>query len=178
MSCGTCSTSGATARASGPFSASVVYHELNRRLFEEYATGERSLGSLAEEFADLGLTTKRGHRFTDERVKRVLRHPFYAGQVRYRGELREGTHAPIVSRELFERVQAVLRARSDVRGAKGSKFFLLRGLLWCGRCGTRLTAEDHPKGATTAAFPAQTGGGGRARGLVHASVFSLSYRCR
>lgn len=128
-----------------------------RQLFEAYATGERSLGSLAEEFADLGLVTRRGHRFTDERVKRVLSHPFYAGQVRYRGALRDGTHPPIVSRDLFERVQAVLRRRSEVRGAKGSRFFLLRGLLWCGRCGTRLTAEDHPKGSYYRCLPGPDG---------------------
>ncbi|TAK04050.1 hypothetical protein EPO34_02745 [Patescibacteria group bacterium] len=128
-----------------------------RQLFETYATGQHSLGSLAEEFSDLGLTTKDGHRFTDERVKRVLQHPFYAGLVRYRGDVHEGTHPPLVSRELFERVQSVIRGRSDVHGAKGSKFFLLRGLLWCGTCGTKLTAEDHPKGSYYRCLPGPDG---------------------
>ena len=112
--------------------------------FERYAGGDVSLRDLAAEVFDLGLRSGRGRHLTADWLKRLLMHPFYAGHVRYRGEVRAGTHAAIVPQALFDQVQRILRRRSSIRGSKGTKFFLLRGLLYCERCGSRLTAEDHP----------------------------------
>lgn len=131
--------------------AKVVVDEemapLVRRLFERYVTGRYSFAHLADELFDEGLRTRAGKPYPQDRIRRLLRHPFYRGQVRYRGEIRPGAHEPIISSDLFDRAQQVMDRRSEDHGEKGANFFLLRGILLCGGCTRRMTAEHHPKGS-------------------------------
>ena len=115
-------------------------------MFERYARGTVSLDELAEDMYDAGLRTRKNAPLTGERVRRILKHPFYKGLVLYRGEVRPGIHPAIVPTALWERVQTVLALRHRDPGDHG-RFFLLRGILTCARCGRRLTAEDHPRGS-------------------------------
>ncbi|MBI2484927.1 recombinase zinc beta ribbon domain-containing protein [Candidatus Uhrbacteria bacterium] len=50
-------------------------------------------------------------------------------------------------------MQSVQERRSVDSGEKGSRCFLLRGLLYCGLCQRRMTAELHPKGAYYRCYP-------------------------
>lgn len=123
-----------------------------QRMFELYATGEYSLAGLADELFDLGLRTRSGLPYPKDRISRLLRHRFYKGLASYRGETGPGVHDPIVSEALWDAVQQVLERRGRDHGEKGTKFFLLRGLLWCA-CGRRMTGEDHPKGSYYRCMP-------------------------
>src|SRR6202007_410980 len=50
----------------------------------------------------------------------LLKNRFYIGEVRYRGEVYRGEHEPILSRDVFEAVQAKLAANAvDRRGPRG-----------------------------------------------------------
>lgn len=130
---------------------------LVRLMFERFAKGTRSLKSVANELFALGLKTRTGLPFPSERIWSLLQHPFYVGRVRYGTETRPGLHEAIISEELWNEVQAVVRARSRLHGEKGKKFFLLRGLLTCVTCGCKLTAEDHPKGSYYRCVPDRAG---------------------
>jgi hypothetical protein len=125
-----------------PEMAAVVRH-----LFEQYATGRYSLAGAAALMFDHGLRTASGRPYSPERIRKLLRDRAYLGETRHRGEYRPGTHEPVIARPLFDAVQCVLARRGKDSGEKGSRFFLLRGLLWCRTCGRRLTGEDHPKGS-------------------------------
>jgi site-specific DNA recombinase len=81
--------------------------------FERYATSELSLASLTEALAEKGLRNRLGNPPGVSAIHRMLRNPVYAGVVRWRGVEREGTHTPLVSRELFGKVQSVLDAHSS-----------------------------------------------------------------
>ena len=64
----------------------------------------------------------------------MLRDPYYAGYVVYKGEIYPGRHEPIVSQQLFDRVQDILNARSG-RGQRDRVLrHYLKGLLYCDRC--------------------------------------------
>ena len=129
-----------------------------RELFERYAKGSTSLKTLALELFDHGLQTKHHGPFDAEHVKDILTNPFYVGDVRYAGEVRPGIHEPLISRELFDEVRVVLRRRSSgTRNGRDGKFFLLRGLLVCGLCKRRMTAEDHVRGSYYRCVPDVTG---------------------
>jgi site-specific DNA recombinase len=117
------------------------------RMFKRYATGHVSLADLALELYDLGHRTRTGRPFSPDYVQHLLKHPFYKGLTQYQGEVRPGVHEPIISVDLWDRVQETLVARRRSCGEKGSKFFLLRGLLSCGRCGRHMTAEEHERGS-------------------------------
>lgn len=123
------------------------------QMFERYATGHVSLADLSSELFDLGLRTKHGLPIGSERVRALLHHPFYKGMTVYQGEVREGIHEPIIRPELWDHVQEVLTRRHRDAGDKGSRFFLLRGLLYCGACGRRMTAEEHPRGSYYRCMP-------------------------
>ncbi|MBI2237623.1 MAG: recombinase zinc beta ribbon domain-containing protein [Actinobacteria bacterium] len=68
----------------------------------------------------------------------MLRNPVYAGVVRWKGAEREGIHTPLVSRELFDRVQTVLDEHSSGGERSWKHDHYLKGTLVCAECGSRL----------------------------------------
>ena len=72
-------------------------------------------------------------------MHRMLLNPIYTGDFLWLGQRRRGSHEPLVSRETFDRVQAVLHRKSGVRSPKQRHAFM--GLIKCARCGCAMTAE-------------------------------------
>jgi len=68
----------------------------------------------------------------------MLRNPVYAGVVRWRGVDRAGTHQPLVSRELFDKVQMVLAAHSSGGERSWKHDHYLKGCLVCAECGSKM----------------------------------------
>jgi site-specific DNA recombinase len=50
---------------------------------------------------------------------------------------------PIIDRSLFERVTARLRGNKTVFSGRPSRRYLLRGLLWCAKCGRRMHGDPN-----------------------------------
>jgi len=69
----------------------------------------------------------------------MLKNPLYYGVFRYKGEVYEGTHQPIITKKLFDKCQEVMRFRGKPK--KKEKKFVFRGLMKCGECGRMITAE-------------------------------------
>jgi site-specific DNA recombinase len=106
--------------------------------FERYATGSLSLATLTEQLAERGLRNRLGNPPGVSAIHRMLRNPVYAGVVRWRGVERDGTHQPLVSRELFGRVQSVLDAHSSGGERSWKHDHYLKGTLVCAECGSKL----------------------------------------
>ncbi len=113
---------------------------LVRRLFEEYDRGFMSVVQLTAHAKTLGLRTKKGNRVVKGAIYSLLTNPVYCGQIRWKDEVIDGVHEPLISRELFERCQAILRGRYAKRGGYGDMAFAYRGLVRCS-CGHLMTAE-------------------------------------
>ena len=88
--------------------------------FERYATGSLSVAALTEALAEKGLRNRLGNPPGTSAIHRMLRSPVYAGVVRWKGAEHEGIHQPLISREVFDRVQSVLDAHSPVGTGAGS----------------------------------------------------------
>ena len=73
------------------------------------------------------------------RIHQVLQNPIYYGEFYWLGQLHQGLHKPIISRDLFDRVQQVFAAANRPRHTKRRHAFA--GLVTCGRCGCAYTAE-------------------------------------
>ncbi len=112
-----------------------------RRAFELYAEGNWRLEDAANFFAENGIKTKGGNPMKRDNVSYLLSNPFYVGLFRYTGELHEGNHEPIVSKQLFDKVQAALKARSKPPGHPKNSPQALCGAIRCGSCGMMITAE-------------------------------------
>jgi site-specific DNA recombinase len=124
---------------------------LIRSAFEVYASGGVTLDRLKAIINGLGLTSRpckksRGLRespmpLSRAQYHRLLRNPIYCGLMRYRGELSKGSHQPIISKELFDKVQAIIAGKRKPREKKLLKNFAYRGLFRCGECGGMITTE-------------------------------------
>lgn len=111
-----------------------------RRLFELYATGSRSIADLHAVASEHGLKafTSKGT-ITRAGIHDMLSNPIYHGWFVYKGQLHEGKHMPIVTKELFDKVQEIMAGRSG--GTYQKRTFAFTGLLTCGACGCAITAE-------------------------------------
>jgi DNA invertase Pin-like site-specific DNA recombinase len=114
---------------------------LVRRLFELYATGRYNLHALKDEAQKSGLRNRREGLVSINGLSTILRNPFYIGLIRVsrRKEVYEGAHEPLITKSLFDRVQAVLDGKFAVRLQKHD--FLFRRRLRCADCGYALIGE-------------------------------------
>lgn len=113
------------------------------KLFEWYATAIYSMEMLRRKAASEGLTnnTKLGKPLTKSQVAHILQNPFYYGEMKHKGKLYPHKYKPLISKELFDKVQEVKQNWHKKPFAYAGKFFLYRGLLCCANCGLRITFE-------------------------------------
>jgi len=124
-----------------------VMAHLVQQVFELYAAGTFPLEALAPHMYKLGLRNRRGGQVTVTGISTILTNPFYIGIMRIKktGQDFAGMHAPIISRELFDRVQTLLHTKAVDRVARHS--FLFSRLVRCASCHYSLIGE-HQKGNT------------------------------
>lgn len=109
-----------------------------RRAFELYGTGQSSLADIRREMNAIGYTSPVGGRIAKSGVEQILKNPIYCGQFDFRGVRYEGNQQPIVSRELFDRVQVLLsRGKPTPYVAHG---FAFAKFMTCGHCECLITA--------------------------------------
>ena len=105
-----------------------------KRIFELYASGEHSLVTLRMTVLnELGLRLSRSY------FETMLKNRFYLGYFVWQGVEYKGTHAPLISGDLFNRVQDVFSGRNKPRHRKHA--FAFAGLLRCAHDGCTVTAE-------------------------------------
>ena len=122
----------------------IALHHKNakivKKLFELYATGKVSLKNLAEFLEKSGIKSRKNNRCNISRISAILTNPIYYGHFRHAGEIHEGKHETIITKELFNRANAVLRGKSQRFNIKTDPRPLC-GLLKCGSCGMGITGE-------------------------------------
>lgn len=112
-----------------------------RKAFELYASGERPLKEVRDYLRAAGALGRRGKNpLSASQCHVMLRNPIYYGVLRYNGELYEGRHAPLITKELFDKCQEALKNKSKPR-TKGLKPFVYRGAFRCAACGCFITTE-------------------------------------
>lgn len=119
---------------------------LVRQAFEYVASGDYAGRRLRQKLTEIGLTNRRGAPISMTQLYVILRNPIYVGRiVPKRGPLGtiKGDFDPIVSEELFARVQARLAAKGTAIKAAmrhtNHPDFPLRRFVRCAQCGRPLT---------------------------------------
>ncbi len=111
-------------------------------LFAWYSDGTLSLRDAAEKARRAGLASRvTGSHVPVSKVHTILRNPIYVGEVRWKDRSYKGRHKPLVSRELFDRVQFVLDKRNATKLRRGPRDFAFSGLMNCGHCCCALVGE-------------------------------------
>ncbi|HUK32928.1 MAG TPA: recombinase family protein, partial [Vicinamibacterales bacterium] len=94
------------------------------QVFELYASGQYSLKALTQKAYEIGLRHSRGdRRMTKSEIHRMLRNPIYTGDFLWVGKRRKGSHQPLVSYDVFDRVQEVLGGSARKRYARRQHAF-------------------------------------------------------
>lgn len=102
-----------------------------------------------------GVVATRGSAWTPQSVKRYLTNPRLAGYSTLNGEIvAEGKWEPILDRDTFETVRAMLTARTRAHVPRKA---LLLGLIHCGKCGHRLITSAGKKGQRNYRCPKRPG---------------------
>jgi len=73
----------------------------------------------------------------DKLVNNILTRKTYTGAIVYNSIEYKGKHQPIISEELYEKVQAMIQDRSSKRFVSATTN-LLTGMVYCGRCGAKM----------------------------------------
>ena len=115
------------------------------------AAGTHTLHGIADFLNEKGVMSgkgaKKGFKVRPQTANRIYRNKFYAGKmisVKYSQEV-QGQHVPMVTEEVFYKVQAILDGRNTniktpiVKRSKDNPDFPLRRIVKCGICGTSLT---------------------------------------
>jgi site-specific DNA recombinase len=116
------------------------------RLFEWYATGGYSLKEIGALARAEGLAYRKSQRPVPvSTVHKILRSRLYTGEFEWRGKVYQGSHEPLISKDLWASVQDILDGRNNkTRHPKtggGVREFAFTGLISCGHCGCAVTAE-------------------------------------
>ncbi len=117
-----------------PSQAAIV-----RRIFEEYAAGERAK-DIYTRLNEEGYRTSRGGLFNKNSLRRILENEKYIGVYEYEDIRVEDGIPAIVDRQLFEKVQKAIKRNRTSPGAKREQF-LLTTKLFCGHCGAAMVGD-------------------------------------
>lgn len=114
---------------------------LVRYVFEQYNKGV-TRKQIADEFKEKGYLYK-GKPFTQKPMENWLKNEKYTGEFTFGGRLCDNMYPAIISKELFESVQAKLGVnRYKLGGQETAKVpYLLTGKLFCGHCGTAMVSD-------------------------------------
>ena len=107
-----------------------------REIFQRVAEGE-TMKSVIDDLNARGIKTSKGNAFTRTSLQRMLRNDKYIGTYTY-GDFKAKNAIPrIVTDEVFEAVQQVLKSHTHER-RPAKEEFLLTGKLFCGTCKTQM----------------------------------------
>lgn len=120
-----------------PDSAPVV-----RTIFEMYDAGNTHK-EIIDHLNRKGYRTSRGVPFNKNSIRPILNNVKYIGLYRYNGILMASTVPAIIDKDLFERVQIMLKKNKKAPArAKAKVEYLLTTKIFCGLCGSNMVGES------------------------------------
>ncbi|KJJ83590.1 recombinase [Candidatus Omnitrophus magneticus] len=124
------------------------------KIIWEMAAENKSLCKIAQELDRMGLKSPQGKDWRKQSLGAIIKNPFYKGYLNYADEIHKGNHEAIVDEKLWEKANRVLMAKLPghcFRKAPKEYYYLLSGLLRCGKCGSHLISVSS-KGQTGKRF--------------------------
>jgi len=114
-----------------------------KQMFERVANEQWSGRKVFRWLKEIRFKTKNGKPLVLGNVYLILRNPFYYGEFEYpvgSNNWYVGKHTPIISKELFDRVQMTLNENFIPKTE--SKEFAFTKLIKCGYCGSGISADE------------------------------------
>lgn len=125
------------------YEASIV-----REVFDMFVHQNKSCLEIARILNERGVPTKENAKWYSRSIKNMLTNCNYIGMVRYsvkdpnRGFETEGSHQPIISKELYEEARTMIEqigVKSYTKRPREECYFL--GILYCAKCGGKMVSH-------------------------------------
>lgn len=116
-----------------------IQSEVVKRIYEEFSKGI-CVRKIIERLTTQGIY-KNGKKFPMNTVYNILRCERYIGIYRKGEEVVENMYPAVISKELFDKVQAILKTYQHGKNSV-EVIYLLRGKLKCGYCGQAINGES------------------------------------
>lgn len=113
-----------------------------KQMFNRVADKGQSGRVLKMWLDQIGFTTRSGKTLALSKIYTTLKNSFYYGEFTFGGKIYKGNHEPLITKELFDKVQKQLFVPEK---EWNKKIFPFRGLCKCGSCGEWITAEEKYK---------------------------------
>ena len=113
---------------------------------------EGSLSKVVHNLNRMGIKTKKDRPWTKCTLARLLENHTYVGEVFYKGEVYPGEHEALVSREVWDAVQELLKKHrhGHQKGRPSTiRYALLTGLIRCGHCNGPMTPTSSKRWGRT-----------------------------
>lgn len=129
-----------------------AYEAIQVKEIYKLALEGKPASKIADSLNEKGFMHKCG-KWSENTVKSVLKSRLYIGEIRYGGKWYQGKHEPLITKEVFDKVSAIIENRSEAflrynrRAGKSTTY--LGGLLICGCCGAKyakLTSDSMQNG--------------------------------
>lgn len=115
---------------------------LVRKAFEDYSTGNYSLGDITRYLQSQGFGRHRSNKlYHKSQVSVMLANPFYYGYMRVQGSLYKHHYETIIDEFLFEKCQKVREGYHRKPFKYSYKPFIFRGLIRCAHCGCAISSD-------------------------------------
>jgi len=114
-----------------------------KQMFEKAGNEQWSGRKVYRWLRDMGFKTRYGKLLVLANIYQLLRNTFYYGEFEYpvgSGNWYQGKHTPLITKELFDKVQINLSDR--IIPKTDSKEFAFTKLIKCGYCGSGITADE------------------------------------
>ena len=111
-----------------------------KEMFERFATGEYTVSEIFDYAVSEGLTSPKSKKTYDSEksIRGLLKKKEYTGIFMYEGEEIKGKYPPLISSELFYKVQEVLSGTAHPK-TQGKNEYAYTGLVKCGVCGGNMS---------------------------------------
>ncbi len=122
---------------------------LVRKMWDLMLTGNYTVKQLRDlSHNEWGLKTRASRNLSSKMLSlsgayRIFTNTFYYGEYSYKGEVIQGKHQPMVTKEEFDRVQKLLGRAGKPRPKY--KRLPFNGVIRCGECGSMITCDEKVK---------------------------------
>lgn len=128
--------------------------EVVKEIFTRFVAGE-TFAAIGKDLNSRGITTKTGAMWNRSSFNTIISNERYTGVYIYQNTRIEGGVPQIISKEIFDRAQILLKIKSVPRNnpkkrRRANSVYLLTGKLFCGKCKTAMVGIS---GKSTAPVP-------------------------
>jgi site-specific DNA recombinase len=113
-----------------------------QEIYTRYADGE-TVAEITHSLNERALVTAKGAQFNKNSLHKMLKNRKYIGEYQYRDIVNNSAIPPIITEELFDKVQKRLEKNKKAPAAKKAVVeYLLTTKLLCGKCGAYMVGES------------------------------------